>query len=246
LHEVRLPRALEYARLNGLNTIVRSGPDDRIGIVAAGKTYLDLREALSVLGIGEIELERYGIRLLKLGMIWPAEPEIVGRFAAGLDQVIVVEEKRAFVETSVKEVLYGRAQAPAVNGKRDADGSSLFATAGELAAVPGVTVMIHDQECAAEKRRKRRRGKAATPEAKVVINERICEGCGDCGEKSNCLSVHPVETEFGRKTRIHHGGRHRRPGGAGAGPDGAGAEGRRRRLGPDDLGRPGRAGLQAG
>ncbi|WP_285652440.1 indolepyruvate ferredoxin oxidoreductase family protein [Actinomycetospora sp. NBRC 106375] len=418
LYRARLEIARRYAAANGLNRIVGHGPA-RIGVVAAGKSWLDLRQALDTLGLDEAELERRGVRLLRVGMPWPLEPGVVERFAEGLDEIVVVEEKRAFLETQIKELLYGRAGAPRVYGKRGPEGMPMFPEAGDLdpdvvarrvgerllahgdvpsvrawrdekarrsridlsltpvagaqrtpfycsgcphntsttaipdgslvgagigchtmvllmpeeqvgevtgltqmggegahwlgmapfveadhfvqnmgdgtfhhsgslavraavaagshltfrllhngaaamtggqdavgalsmpaltqslmaegvtriivttedrsryrrvrlakgvavwdrsryeeaqrvlADTPGVTVLIHDQECAAQKRRKRKRGTLADPSTRVMINERVCEGCGDCGQTSNCLSVTPVDTEFGRKTRIH-------------------------------------------
>lgn len=408
----RLPRAFDYVRLNKLDRILSRSSRDRIGIVAAGKTYLDVREALTMLGLDDDALSRFGVRLLKIGMIWPLDRQIVSEFAEGLGEVIVVEEKRPFLESAIKEILYGATNAPMIVGKSDTEGRELVSPVGELdadlvagalarrlgtvhgiepvrawrnsrprrrttlplltrtpyfcsgcphnsstkvpedtivgggigchgmvlmmddkqvgdvigltqmggegaqwlgmapflaenhfvqnigdgtfahsgslairaavaakekitfkllynstvamtggqdpagglaldqlarlllaegvskvvittedkgrhrrrrlpaevdlhergdlvqlqrelAEVPGVTVLIHDQECAAELRRKRKRGLVETPSTRVMINERICEGCGDCGEKSNCMSVHPIDTEFGRKTRIH-------------------------------------------
>ena len=408
----RLPRVAEYARAHGLNRQAVRTADDRIGIVSAGKTWLDVRDALDRLGLNQDELRRRGIRLLKLDLIWPMDQELVRAFARGLDEIIVVEEKRPFIEDAIRNALYGRPEAPRVLGKLDDTGRELVPPVGELdtdkvtralvrrlgdvhklpsvlawkkqrppssmplplltrtpyfcsgcphnsstkvpdgspvgggigchamvlfmddkqtgkvtgltqmggegaqwlgiapfvtehhflqnigdgtfthsgslalraavasgrnvtykllynstvamtggqdpagaltltrlvdllqaegvakivvtsddprdtrrrglppgvkirdredvvavqrglAATPGVTVLIHDQECAAELRRKRKRGTVETPATRVLINERICEGCGDCGEKSNCMSVHPVETEFGRKTQIH-------------------------------------------
>ena len=405
----RLRIAREYARLNGLNRVLGRGPGDVLGVVAAGHTFLDVLAALRRLGIDEADLAASPVRLLRVGMPWPLEETVVREFADGLEEILVVEEKRSFLEAAIRDVLYGGPVQPAVTGKRDADGSELVPAYGELdadsilgplrrrmtargvpaaaapaaadvrttlplvsrvpyfcsgcphnsstkplpgtlvgggigchalvllmdesqagtvtglsqmggegmqwigmapfldrdhfvqnigdgtfdhsgslairaavaaranmtykllynsavamtggqrpasgmtvpqivgvllaegvarvivttedlgryrrvklprgvavwdrsriaeaqrvlAATPGVTVLVHDQECATEKRRKRKRGKIAQPQTRVFINERICEGCGDCGRKSNCLSVQPVPTEFGRKTRVH-------------------------------------------
>jgi indolepyruvate ferredoxin oxidoreductase len=108
--------------------------------------------------------------------------------------------KRVVITTEERERYEGMSLSPIaeVRPRR-----KLMATQRELAAEPGVTVLIHDQICATEKRRAVKRGKLAQPAFKVAINERVCEGCGDCGQKSDCLSVQPVDTEFGRKTRIH-------------------------------------------
>lgn len=411
IYEDRTSAALAYARVNEIDKITVSTPEDRIGLVAAGKTYRDLLQALEILGLGEDELHRYGIRLYKPALIVPMEPESLRTFAAGLSEVIVVEDKRGFIETQIRDVLYNLSSRPLVYGKKDAYGRVLFPSHGELVAdqiavvlakaladrlrwpalrdrvsaieninrrdykevvsrtpyfcsgcphssstvlpegsdhagggigchamalwmdrgiswlpqmggegacwlglapftekkhvfqnvgdgtfahsasksleaciaanvnitfrilynsavamtggqdvvglgspialakqleaqgvrritlvteeldrysresfgpntelksrdqydevlrelreISGVTVIIFDQQCAAEKRRERKRGIQQVPRKRVFINESVCEGCGDCGVKANCLSVLPVETEFGRKTRIH-------------------------------------------
>lgn len=108
--------------------------------------------------------------------------------------------RRVVVTTPEPETYRGVRLAPIASVRHRDD---LPAVEKELAAVDGVTVLIHDDRCAAEERRLRKRGKLPAAPARVVINGRVCEGCGDCGDVSTCLSVQPVETEFGRKTRIH-------------------------------------------
>src|SRR5258708_31058298 len=78
-----------------------------------------------------------------------------------------------------------------------------------LRDIDGVTVLIYDQTCAAEKRRRRKKGEFPDPDKRLFINEAVCEGCGDCGVQSNCLSVVPVESERGRTPRIDHSSRNK-------------------------------------
>src|SRR3954468_3848779 len=121
----RTELALAYARENGVNRI-EGAERAWLGIACAGKTYYDLMHALRGLGIDGPGLERAGIRVLKLGMLWPVESEIAREFAHGLDEILVAEEKGPFLETHLKEALYGRPGAPRIVGKRAERGEPLL------------------------------------------------------------------------------------------------------------------------
>jgi indolepyruvate ferredoxin oxidoreductase len=413
LHKYKIEAARGFARANGLDRTVIDSPRPRLGIATTGKSYLDLRQAFDELGIGENEAAEIGIRLYKVAMPWPLEREGVRAFAEGLEEVLVVEEKRAVIETQLKEQLYNwpADRRPRVFGKFDEDGNCILPSNGELTPsmvaralarriarfhdspriaqrlafldskekqtgnvvpfqrtpyfcsgcphnsstkvpegsralagigchylaqfmdrstatftqmggegapwigqapftetrhvfvnigdgtythsgilairaavaagvnatykvlfndavamtggqpidggltvptltrqlaaegvrrivvvtdepekypatvdfapgvdvlhrddldavqrqlrdIPGVTALVYDQTCAAEKRRRRKRGRFPDPPKRAFINDLVCEGCGDCSKTSNCVSVVPVETEFGRKRAI--------------------------------------------
>jgi len=450
LHNFKLNAALAFARANKLDRVVIDSPNARFGIATTGKSYLDVMQALAELGIDAAYAAEIGIRVYKIGMSWPLERDGVRRFAEGLEEILVVEEKRAVIENQIKEQLYNcRADVrPRVVGKVDENGVQMQSSTGELSPtqvakaiaariakfhasqrlrervalleakerrlatldpaiertphfcsgcphntstrvpegsravagigchfmalwmdrdtetftqmggegvpwigqapfsedkhifanlgdgtyfhsgflairqavaagvnitykllyndavamtggqpldgtltvaqiaqelkaegvrrvvvvsdepdkhalgagfptgttihhreeldavqrdlreIEGVTVLIYEQTCATEKRRRRKRGKMVDPAKRAFINEAVCEGCGDCSKASNCLSVVPVETEFGRKRQIDqsscnkdfscvngfcpsfvtvHGGQLRKPKTAGAG-----------------------------
>src|SRR5262249_52315121 len=111
--------ALAYCRTNGLDRIIWDSPRARLGIAPAGKSYGDVMEALSSLGITEEIARDIGIRVYKIAMTWPLEPVGAKRFAEGLEEILVVEEKRQLIEYQIKEELYNASRAPRVVGKFD-------------------------------------------------------------------------------------------------------------------------------
>ena len=134
LFGVRLEIARQYAALNQLNPVTVPTRDAWLGVVAAGKVYYELVQALDDLGLDQRELERAGIRLMKVGMLYPHDRESFRAFARGLEEVLVVEEKLPFLETALRDALYGTADAPRIVGKRDEHDAPLVAAESDLDA----------------------------------------------------------------------------------------------------------------
>ena len=134
LHKYKAYAALAYARANKLNRVVIDGPKRRFGIVTAGKSYLDVRQALDDLGIDEAYARDIGLSIYKVGMTWPLEREGVRQFAEGLEEILVVEEKRALIENQLKEQLYNWKEnvRPRVIGKFDEERNWILPSADEL------------------------------------------------------------------------------------------------------------------
>ena len=134
LNKYKIYAARDFARANGLNRIVLDSPKARFGIITTGKAYLDVTQALRNLGLDDERAAAIGIRVYKLGMSWPLEPTMTHAFADGLEEILVVEEKRSIVEDQLTGQLYNWpvAQRPRVIGEFDEAGRELLPNYGEL------------------------------------------------------------------------------------------------------------------
>jgi len=134
LHGPKMAAARAFARANGIDRLVMDSPRPRLGIIATGKGYLDVRQALSDLGVSEEDAAALGIRVYKVGLAWPIEPQGARRFADGLADILVVEEKRGFIEHQLVQLLYNMeaSRRPSIVGKTDEIGAPLLRSTGEL------------------------------------------------------------------------------------------------------------------
>jgi indolepyruvate ferredoxin oxidoreductase len=136
LYQQRIPAAQAFARANGIDRVAMGGDRRRLGIVTAGKAYLDVRQALEELGVDDAAAAEHGLAIYKVGMTWPLEPQNALRFCDGLEDVLVVEEKRPVIEDQLARLLYNRDRRPRLAGKRDESGAPMIPAEGELA--PGI------------------------------------------------------------------------------------------------------------
>ena len=194
MQEHKAYAALAYCRANKLNRIVIDSPRPRLGIITAGKSYLDVRQALDDLGIDERLAAEIGLRVMKCGMTWPLESDGTRHFAEGLEEILVVEEKRQHIEYQLKEELYNWSEAvrPRVIGKFDEkgewslpQGGWLLHAASELTpamiagAIAGRIARFHTSETIARRLAFIRDKEAALARQRLAIARvpHYCSGC---------------------------------------------------------------------
>jgi len=134
LYAERLPAAVAYARQNRLDRVELSGPRDRLALVAAGKSFTDLRQALADLSLDDAILREAGVRLVRFGLVHPLDQGFAAEALAGVPRAIVVEEKRGFLEAALRDALYAVPGRPEVLGKRDERGAPLLPDHGGMDA----------------------------------------------------------------------------------------------------------------
>ncbi|MGM4922912.1 indolepyruvate ferredoxin oxidoreductase family protein [Tardiphaga sp. 804_B3_N1_9] len=183
--------AIAFARANNINRVTMDSPNARFGIMASGKSYEDVRQALRELGITEEVAAKIGLRLYKIGMPWPLEPEGVRKFAVGLEEIFIVEERREIVENQVKQELFNWRDdvRPRIVGKMDSHDHRFLPFAEELSVAKVATSLVDrllameiDPEIAALLRAKADwfHGREASQVQNVVPITRtpyFCSGC---------------------------------------------------------------------
>lgn len=180
LHRYRLPAAVAFARANGIDRALRRGKEARLGIVAAGKSHLDVREALRLLGIDERAAGELGIALYKPGLVWPLEPQGLRAFADGVVELLVIEERQPVIESEAKRLAYNwpADRRPRIVGKHDERGAPLVPATGELAPLAVARVIaarLGDPRIGARLEALPAPAQAATPALARVPH--FCAGC---------------------------------------------------------------------
>src|SRR5579863_1526995 len=186
LQEHKRDAVVAWLAANKINrTIISGGPDPKIGIITAGKSYLDVRQALDDLGIDEARCNALGLRIFKVGCVWPLVPSELREFAQGLELIIVIEEKRSLIEVQVREQLYGSPKQPVCIGKRDEAGQWLFPVKGALdpnnmgIAIGERLLKFHSDDRLTKAVAQLRRAQTALAEIKqeAVRSPYFCSGC---------------------------------------------------------------------
>nr|WP_058836163.1 indolepyruvate ferredoxin oxidoreductase family protein [Luteimonas abyssi] len=191
LHRYAVKAAQAFARANRIDRMVIDSPNARLGIVTTGKSYLDVLQALEYLGLDARACAELGIRVYKVGMTWPLEPVGIRAFAQGLEDILVVEEKHAFIESQMKELFYnfdfklGDGRRPSIVGKYDEDGNWILPSTGELTPATIAAVMarriqrFHDSEHIRDTLRwmEQKEGALALPRAQFPRVPHYCSGC---------------------------------------------------------------------